>query len=87
MRRGSAAGHVAVWTGTQMIVWGGTTSQGVTADGAAYDPRTDTWTALDEANAPSARYGHVAVWDGTELIVWGGKDDKTAFPSGGRFKP
>ena len=65
-------GHTAIWTGNEMIVWGGT-PDGVFAlsDGASYNPATDTW--LPIASAPIARSGHEAIWTGTEMIVWGGK--------------
>ncbi|HEU0030470.1 MAG TPA: hypothetical protein VFQ53_07555 [Kofleriaceae bacterium] len=65
--------HSAVWTGKEMIVWGGgTASTSSLADGAAYNPATETWRTLAAANAPSPRRDHVAVWTGTEMIVWGG---------------
>ncbi len=80
-------GHTAVWTGREMIVWGGSTWNGTgwtpVADGARYNPATDTWTALPATGAPSARSGHVAVWTGTEMIVWGGAADL----SGARYNP
>lgn len=70
--------HTAVWTGEEMIVWGGVSPSGVNApvedvhaDGAAFDPRRERWRAI--APAPLApRRGHVAVWTGEEMIVWGG---------------
>lgn len=65
-------GHSAVWTGTEMIVWGGDPSS-ARSDGAAYDPASDTWRVL--ATAPiDVRYLHVATWTGTEMLVWGGLD-------------
>jgi hypothetical protein len=36
--------HTAVWTGSEMIVWGGFVSP--KDSGARYDPATDTWSAL-----------------------------------------
>ncbi|HYP27133.1 MAG TPA: hypothetical protein VE262_10485, partial [Blastocatellia bacterium] len=66
-------GHTAVWTGTEMIVWGGgTLFGGSTNTGARYNPATDTWTRTSAIGAPAPRYAHVAVWTGTEMIVWGG---------------
>jgi hypothetical protein len=71
--------HTAVWTGTEMIVWGGLAGtlagdsrpEDLRADGAAYNPRTGTWRRI--APAPlSPRQFHVAVWSGREMIVWGG---------------
>ncbi len=66
-------GHTAVWTGTEMIVWGGLNSSGTPLNtGSKYNPTSDTWTDITTTNAPAARAGHVAVWTGTEMIIWGG---------------
>lgn len=62
--------HSAVWTGEEMVVWGGTLD-GDETDGAAYDPATDTWRELAPAPLP-ARAAHAAVWTGGEMVVWGG---------------
>ena len=67
----SRAYHTAVWTGTEMIVWGGNDG-GYLNTGGRYNPATDTWTATTTTNAPTGRYWHTAVWTGTEMIVWGG---------------
>ena len=61
--------HSAVWTGSEMIVWGG---DGPFDTGGRYDPAADTWTATSTVNAPSGRWLHTAVWTGDEMIVWGG---------------
>ena len=69
------AGHTAVWTGTEMIVWGGVRSlSSITPfnTGGRYNPSTDNWTTTSTTNAPAGRYGHTAVWTGSEMIVWGG---------------
>ena len=65
-------GHTAVWTGSEMIVWGGYDVNTISNTGGRYDPSTDSWTATSTTNAPEARYGHTAVWTGSEMIVWGG---------------
>jgi hypothetical protein len=77
--------HSAVWTGTEMIVWGGSPK---TNSGGRYNPATDSWmpTSLG-TNVPSARYRHAAVWTGTEMIIWGGYDDSNFLNSGGRYNP
>ena len=81
--------HTAVWTGSEMIVWGG--SAGGTNylnTGARYNPSTDSWAAISTTNAPSGRQFHTAVWTGTEMIVWGGYDNVGGEPnSGGRYNP
>jgi hypothetical protein len=72
--------HTAVWTGTEMIVWGAAADK----SGGRYNPSTDSWTATSTgANVPPARSAHTAVWTGTEMIVWGGTSDTT----GGRYSP
>ena len=66
--------HTAIWTGTKMIVWGGTTAAGYTKTGGIYDPVTNTWTETRTTGpaVPSARSLHTAIWTGTKMIVWGG---------------
>lgn len=54
--------HVAVWTGEEMIIWGGGDGSGnVFGDGARYNPTTKTWTAMadfrTDPDAPSPRAG------------------------------
>jgi N-acetylneuraminic acid mutarotase len=75
--------HTAVWTGSEMIVWGG---NGGSNTGGRYNPSTDSWTATSLMNAPSPRYQHTAVWTGSEMIVWGGYNG-SEFNTGGRYNP
>jgi N-acetylneuraminic acid mutarotase len=74
--------HTAVWTGSEMIVWGGD-DFGVLNTGGRYNPSTDSWTATSTTNAPAGRQRHTAVWTGSEMIVWGGAGLNT----GGRYNP
>jgi hypothetical protein len=78
----------AVWTGSEMIVWGGSNGSKL-ADGARYDPAQDQWTALPGTDAPAARFEHAAVWNGHEMIVWGA--NPTGMPhlpgTGGTYNP
>jgi hypothetical protein len=63
--------HSAVWTGREMIVWGGYERRRTRRTGAAYDPRTDRWRRI--AAAPlSPRVDHAAIWTNDEMLVWGG---------------
>gem|GEM_PF-3273452 len=78
--------HSAVWTGKEMIVWGGYNGKDLN-DGGRYNPATDTWAAMSIANAPIPREQHSAVWTGSEMIVWGGRDNAAWFNSGGRYNP
>ena len=67
--------HVAVWTGSEMIVWGGGIPGTPFNTGGRYNPSTDSWTATSTTNAPTPRDGATAIWTGTEMIVWGGDTD------------
>ena len=64
--------HTAVWTGSEMIVWGGLGASSVLNDGGRYNPAGNNWTAVTTTGAPTPRYEHTAVWTGSEMIVWGG---------------
>jgi N-acetylneuraminic acid mutarotase len=79
--------HSAVWTGTEMIVWGGENYPFVLNTGGRYNPSTDSWTATSTTSAPSRRYKHTAVWTGTEMIVWGGTDFESDLDTGGQYNP
>lgn len=82
-------GHTTVWTGTEMIIWGGLSDQPpYSGEGNRYNPATDSWMPLPTAGAPTGRIGHTAVWTGTEMIVWGGAQNNEPPPStGGRYRP
>jgi N-acetylneuraminic acid mutarotase len=84
---GARAGHTAVWTGSEMIVWGGYDLNHSFNTGGRYNPSTDTWTATSTINAPSARSGHTAVWTGSEMVIWGGTNGVAFFNTGGRYNP
>jgi N-acetylneuraminic acid mutarotase len=76
----------AVWTGSEMIVWGGE-NPNVLNTGGRYNPSTDSWIATSTTNAPAGRFLHTAVWTGSEMIVWGGNDTSGALNTGGRYNP
>lgn len=86
------ARHVAVWTGSRMIVWGGQTAggSGVTNTGGLYDPVKDTWQPTSVVSAPSPRADAAAVWDDVEnvMLVWGGTGPGgVPLGTGGRYDP
>jgi hypothetical protein len=68
--RGEAA---VVWTGTQMIVWGGSTDGGshVFGDGASYDPASRDWQKLPSSPL-TARSDSAATFADGSLFIWGG---------------
>ena len=80
------ASHAAVWTGSEMIVWGGFGSIINVNTGGRYNPSSDSWTATTTTNAPSGRFLPTAVWTGSEMIVWGGADPNF-LNTGGRYTP
>ena len=82
--------HTSVWTGTEMIVWGGAGPSFNFADGARFNPTANgnagVWTPLPALSAPAARSNQTAVWTGTEMIVWGGVD-ALQLGDGARYNP
>jgi hypothetical protein len=61
-----------VWTGSEMIIWGGDMGTAALNTGGRYSPATNSWAAMTATGAPAARYFHTAVWAGREMIVFGG---------------
>lgn len=64
----------SVWTGTEMIVWGGAgldanNNNIFLSDGARYNPTTDTWTSM--ASNPNVNQNRIqkAIWTGTEMML------------------
>jgi hypothetical protein len=79
-------GHTAVWTGSEMIVWGGEGDSGYLYTGGRYNPTTDSWTSISTSNAPEGRSYHTAVWTGSDMIIWGGGPGVThGLNTGGRY--
>jgi N-acetylneuraminic acid mutarotase len=76
--------HTAVWTGTEMIIWGG---DGFKNDGGRYQPGSNTWVPVSNVGAPQARGWHVAVWTGSKMIIWGGVTQGAYLNSGAIYDP
>jgi hypothetical protein len=67
------AGHAAIWTGREMVIWGGGTDfdSDPFTDGAAFDPAARTWRMVPAAPfAP--RNDARAFWTGREMLIYGG---------------
>lgn len=64
------SGAVVVRMGEEVLIWGGVGERAY-ADGAVYDPVTQTWRIVASASL-RARSGAVGVWTGTEAVVFGG---------------
>jgi N-acetylneuraminic acid mutarotase len=66
--RGGGAGGLVVWTGREMIDWGGGCCGDASSAGGAYRPTTNTWRKLSRSPlAPSQQ--PIGAWTGRELIV------------------
>lgn len=92
MSTGPAArrGHTAVWTGSEMIVWGGVSQFNQRLNtGGKYDPGTDTWepTKNSGAGVPTERLNHIAVWAGDRMIIWGGDSTQDSTNTGAYYFP
>ena len=63
------------WTGSTLLVWGGTLDERTPAKppphGLVYDPARGRWGALP-ASVLGGRIAPVTAWTGTQLLVWGG---------------
>lgn len=64
-------GTSVVWTGEEMIVWGGCEAEQCQtrfSDGAAFNPDTDEWRMIAESPLDGL-WDLPAVWTGTEMLV------------------
>jgi hypothetical protein len=70
---GGRSGFAHVWTGHELIVWGGGAfpDHQQFGDGARYDPKTNQWRSL-AASPLAPRYAPTAAWTGQQVLVWGG---------------
>jgi hypothetical protein len=79
-----AGGGIVVWTGREMVGWGGGCCGDASADGAAYDPAENTWRSI--ARSPlAASQQPVGSWTGRELIVLVTGRDPDGKPSPARL--
>jgi hypothetical protein len=85
------AWHTSVWTGSEMIIWGGVLLIGDTLTqlntGARYDPTLDIWVPTTMVNAPMRRWLYVAIWTGDKMIVWGGEAGSNLSNTGSLYDP
>jgi N-acetylneuraminic acid mutarotase len=78
--------HTAVWTETEMIVWGGFSGSSYLNTGGRYNPATNSWIATSTTSAPGSRKDHTAVWSGNVMIIWGGFNG-SALSTGAMYNP
>lgn len=80
------ANHTAVWTGTEMIIWGGYGSAELNS-GSRYNAMSNSWIPIELQGAPSPRYEHDAIWTGSEMIIWGVGGYSDIKTTGKRYNP
>ena len=86
-----ADGAASVWTGTELVSWGGyltdpsTKSDTYTAAGFAFDPSSSTWNPIP--TAPGGRADAIPIWTGSEALFLFGHDDSKGFTDGFAFDP
>jgi hypothetical protein len=81
-------GGTSVWTGSQMLVWGGRNNLGgILGGGGCYTPAVNSWTTITTNGAPSTRFDYAMVWTGSEMIIWGGMSEFYTYGDGARYNP
>ena len=78
-------GNVAVWTGSEVIYWGGD-RPGRAPEGAGYDPQADRWRRISRSPL-SNRSGAAAVWTGREVLIFGGINGGGPQSDGAAYDP
>jgi hypothetical protein len=82
MRQGRV-GQTVVWTGHQLLIWGGQTLHAgkwvAPAHGAAFNPARNRWSPLPTSPL-RGRITPTAVWTGHQMIIWGGGSIGNATP-------
>jgi hypothetical protein len=77
--------HPAVWTGTEMIIFGGRDQSGnAVRSGGKYNPVTNTWLPMSSINS-IVQNNHTAVWTGTHMITWGGQGENFNYINYGKI--
>jgi hypothetical protein len=89
------SGQASVWTGTELLIWGGTEygPPYEADDGAAYNPVTRTWTPMPASPLSPRDWGApwtsvFAVWTGTRALFWGGENrNRSLLMNGASYDP
>lgn len=87
----------AVWTGEEVLLWGGDhitsnrcpgTASNARDVGARYHRASGVWSDMSKTGAPTGRHVGASLWTGTEMVVWGGYDGLTqTLNDGARYNP
>jgi hypothetical protein len=74
-----AAGGLVLWTGRELIGWGGGCCGDAFSDGVAYDPARNRWRKLP-AGPLAGSQSPVGVWTGRELVIFVGNLNPDGHP-------
>jgi N-acetylneuraminic acid mutarotase len=70
-------GHSVLWSGKEMIVWGGSDGHGkYLGDGFRYDIKKNRWRKISKKGSPDDRELHTALWTGEAMVIIGGTDSE-----------
>ncbi len=83
---GARRNPFVLWTGSEVLVWGGEVLGIPQSGGARWDPTKDTWTRMNATHAPAPRLGWSGIWTGSEMIVWGGTQETRPVARGARWR-
>ena len=77
---------IVIWTGRELVGWGGGCCGDVSDDGSAYNPATNAWRKL--ASAPiSGQQSPIGTWTGRELVIFNGRSPEGARVGGAAYNP
>ena len=77
---------IVVWTGRELVGWGGGCCGDVSDDGSAYDPATNAWRKV--APAPiSGQQSPIGAWTGRELVIFNGRSPEGTRVGGAAYNP
>jgi N-acetylneuraminic acid mutarotase len=77
-----------VWTGSEVVVFGGALVAGK-APGGMFDPSSATHSCrqLSSTGYPRANIAHTAVWANDRMIIFGGNDNRAVSDAAATFNP
>ena len=64
--------HGGIWTGREMLVWGGRDGSPYADTGGRYAPGTNSWDPLPAGSGLVARERAYTLWTGADMLIWGG---------------
>ena len=76
--------HTAVWTGTEMFIYGGEAASASFNTGGRYNPVTNTWTAVSTSGGPTTSRAP-ASWSGSLIYLSGGFNAGTSASIAGLY--